>query len=183
MLRNFLYLLYFCLCLDLGLFMSYLCGPLLIFIFIFIPINCMDTDTLVLFFRICPRYLDDNVDKECEKFKQEKFSLRVLLSICLILCHFQPGLAYKSVTYKKKKCISFTMTKQLLSGSCFTSASAKRLPGIISVIISSSSSSIGSTNFATGSICGDNVRAKQRVVKYKFLLPLRSHIQHRFSSD
>ena len=36
-------------------------------------------------------------------FRGEKFSLRVLLSICLIVCQFQPGVAYKSVTDKKKK--------------------------------------------------------------------------------
>ena len=34
-------------------------------------------------------------------FKKRKFSLRVLLSICLIFCQFQPGVAYKSVAYKK----------------------------------------------------------------------------------
>ena len=34
-------------------------------------------------------------------FKQQKFSLRVLLSICLTFCQFQPGVAHKSVAYKK----------------------------------------------------------------------------------
>ena len=29
------------------------------------------------------------------------FSLRVLLSICLIFCQFQAGVAYESVAYKK----------------------------------------------------------------------------------
>ena len=33
-------------------------------------------------------------------FKYQKFSLRVLLSIYLIFCQFQPCVAYKSVTYK-----------------------------------------------------------------------------------
>ena len=33
-----------------------------------------------------------------------KFSLRVLLSFCLIFCHFQPGTAYKMLL--KKKCVS-----------------------------------------------------------------------------
>ena len=42
--------------------------------------------------------LSDNVD-------ELKFSLRVLLSICLIFCQFQPGVAYKSIAYKKA-CIS-----------------------------------------------------------------------------
>ena len=33
----------------------------------------------------------------------QKFSLRVLLSFCLFFCQFQLGVAYKSVTYKKKR--------------------------------------------------------------------------------
>ena len=37
-------------------------------------------------------------------FKYQKFSLRVLLRICLGFCQFQPGVAYKSVAYKKKAC-------------------------------------------------------------------------------
>ena len=36
--RHFLYLLYFCPCLDIGLFVSYLCGLFFIFIFIFTDI-------------------------------------------------------------------------------------------------------------------------------------------------
>ena len=31
----------------------------------------------------------------------QKFSLRVLLSFCLIFCQFQPGVAYESIAYKK----------------------------------------------------------------------------------
>ena len=34
-------------------------------------------------------------------FRFQKFSLRVLLSFCLICHQFQPGVAYKSVAYKK----------------------------------------------------------------------------------
>ena len=78
------------------------------------------------------------------------------------------------------------MTKSSSSfslGSCFISAYVRGLSGMISVIVTSSSSSIGSANFTTGSICGDNVRVKWRVVQYKFVLSLRSHIQQRFSSD
>ena len=45
-------------------------------------------------------FLDDNVD---EDVKQLKFSLRVLLSICFFYCQFQPGVAYKSFAYKKKR--------------------------------------------------------------------------------
>ena len=31
----------------------------------------------------------------------QKFSLRLLLSLCLIFCQLQPSVAYKSVAYKK----------------------------------------------------------------------------------
>ena len=48
MLRNVLYLLYLYPCPYLGLFMSYLCDLFLVFIFIFIMINRMNTDILVL---------------------------------------------------------------------------------------------------------------------------------------
>ena len=58
-LRHVLYLLYLCPCLDLGLFMSYLCDLFFIFIFIFIMINRIISwiQTYLffcLFFRICP---------------------------------------------------------------------------------------------------------------------------------
>ena len=33
--------------------------------------------------------------------KASKFSLRVLFNFCLIFCQYQPGVAYKSVAYKK----------------------------------------------------------------------------------
>ena len=33
------------------------------------------------------------------------FSLRVLLSICLIFGQFQSGVAYKSLAYKKKRAV------------------------------------------------------------------------------
>ena len=33
-------------------------------------------------------------------FSSQKFSLRVLLSSCLIFCHFQPYVVYKSLAYK-----------------------------------------------------------------------------------
>ena len=35
-------------------------------------------------------------------FGCQKFSLRVLLSICLIFCQFHPGVGYKSVAYETK---------------------------------------------------------------------------------
>ena len=43
------------------------------------------------------------------------FQIRLLLSFCLIFCPFQPGVAYKSVAYKKNTqtlrksyCLQFT---------------------------------------------------------------------------
>ena len=36
-------------------------------------------------------------------FKYQKFSLGVLLSICLIFSQFQPGIAYKSASCIKKR--------------------------------------------------------------------------------
>ena len=50
--------------------------------------------------RICPIILDDIVDGKCE----QKFSLEVLLSICMIFCQLQRGVAYKIVA-SKKACI------------------------------------------------------------------------------
>ena len=38
-----------------------------------------------------------------------KLQPRVLLSVCLMFSQSQPGVAYKSVAYKKKACISFEM--------------------------------------------------------------------------
>ena len=55
--RHFLYLLYSCLCLNLSLFMSYLCDLFFIFIIIFIRINHIISWIHLffrLFLRICP---------------------------------------------------------------------------------------------------------------------------------
>ena len=103
-LRHFLYLLYLCSCLDLGLFMSYLCDLFFIFIFIFIIIDhiisWIQTHLFFcLFSRICPNIFARAM---WIIFKQQNFSLRVLLSICLIFCQFKPGVAYKSVASIKK---------------------------------------------------------------------------------
>ena len=72
-------------CLRLGLYISYLCHHLTIIIFIFIKLNHTISviQTNLFLGHIC-----------------QKFSLRVLLSSCLIFCQFQPGIAYKSVAYK-----------------------------------------------------------------------------------
>ena len=65
-LRHFLYLLYLCLCLELGLFMSDLCNLFFIFIIIFIMINRMNTDTcsFAYFLEYVLLFLDDNVNEE-----------------------------------------------------------------------------------------------------------------------
>ena len=48
--------------------------------------------------------LDDNMDAENEIFsKSKKFRLWTLLSFYLIFCQFRPGVAYKTVAYKKAR--------------------------------------------------------------------------------
>ena len=71
--RHLLYLIYLCPCLDLGLFMSYLCNPIFICIFIF-------TDMLLLLFifqNIYHYYFWMITWMENIVFKQQMFSLRV----------------------------------------------------------------------------------------------------------
>ena len=80
-----------------------------IFIFIFITINrkisWIETHLFFcLFFRMYPAIFGwQSVYRVRKIFKKQKFSLRVLLSICIIFCRFQTGVAYKSVAYKKKR--------------------------------------------------------------------------------
>ena len=88
-LRHFLYLLYLCPCLELGLFMSHMYDLFFVFIFIFIAINHVISWNV--YFCL---FLDDNVHEE------QKFSLSMLLSMCLFVL-FQSGVAYKSAAYKK----------------------------------------------------------------------------------
>ena len=110
-LRRFIYLLYLCPCLHLGLFMPYLRESIFIFVFIFIMINCIISwiQTCLffcLFFRICPIIVRWQRGWRMPIiFGCKKFSLRVLLSICLVFCRFQPGVAYESVAYKKKRVV------------------------------------------------------------------------------
>ena len=88
---------------------AYLRESIFIFVFIFIMINCIISwiQTCLffcLFFRICPVIV--RWYRGCRMpivFGCQKFSLRILLSICLIFCQFQPGVANKSVAYRKKK--------------------------------------------------------------------------------
>ena len=54
-------------------------------------------------------FLNDNLDEEREYFSNSESSASgMLLSVCLIFCQFQPGVAYKSVT-NKKKCAAWTV--------------------------------------------------------------------------
>ena len=69
--KRFIYLLYLCLCLHLGLFMPYLRESIFIFVFIFIMINCIISwIQTCLFFAYFLEYvlllLDDNVDEESQ---------------------------------------------------------------------------------------------------------------------
>ena len=100
-LRYVLYLLYLCPRLDIGL--SYLCDLFFIFIFIFNMINRINTDTLglLLIFQNMTYYFwmikwMNNVNI----FKYQKFSLRVLLNICLFFANFSLALLIK-VSIKK----------------------------------------------------------------------------------
>ena len=71
-LRRFLYLLYLCLCLDLGLFMSCLYDLFFIFIIIFIMVNRIisriqeHTCSAAYFLEYVLLFFSDNVDEECE---------------------------------------------------------------------------------------------------------------------
>ena len=79
--RHFLFLLYLYPFLVLHLFMSYLCDPSFMFIFIFIMISHIISWISHLFFRLFSRIC-------LIIFASNKFSLRVLLNICLIFCQF-----------------------------------------------------------------------------------------------
>ena len=50
--------------------------------------------------------------KKANNFGRFWFSLRVLLSICLIFCQSQPGVAYRSVAYKNKRVTDFMLIVQ-----------------------------------------------------------------------
>ena len=86
-LKHFLYLLFLCPCQDLGLFMAYLCYCFFIFIFIFIVVNRIISRVQTrLFFAYFLEYIQLFFNDSW--YKEWKFSLRVLLSICLIFCQF-----------------------------------------------------------------------------------------------
>ena len=64
----------------------------------------MNTDTLVLlltFSNMSYYFWMITWIKNVYNFQVAKVHSQVVLSICLIFCQFQPGVAYKSVAYKK----------------------------------------------------------------------------------
>ena len=103
-----------CHCLELGLFITYLCDLLFIFILIFSMINYMIKRILThLFFCLFSWiYPITFAWRTCITLKQQMFDLWVLLSICLIFYQYQLGAAYKSVAYKKA-CTCDVFTKIL----------------------------------------------------------------------
>ena len=66
--------------------MYYLCELFFIVIFIFIVINHLTLNRLICFW---------------DTFVKNS-AFRVLLSFWLILCQFQPGVAYKRIAYKRR---------------------------------------------------------------------------------
>ena len=91
--------------LGLGLFMSYLSDLFFIFIFMFIMINRIILWIQThLFPCLCPIAFGlSSWWKMWTIFKWQKFSLRVLLSICLIFCQFQLALLIKVLLIYIKK--------------------------------------------------------------------------------
>ena len=70
-LRHFLYLQYLCPCLELGLYMPYLCDQFFFFIFILIMINSIILWKLThlfcwLFLEYAILFFDNTVDEQCE---------------------------------------------------------------------------------------------------------------------
>ena len=108
LIRHFLYWLYLCPCLDLGLFMSHLCD-------MYVSISSPFLLWLIVQSRGNRHTCSFAYFLECSVIfrwlcgwrmwiisEQQKISLRVLHSICFIFYQFQPGVAYKSVAYKKE---------------------------------------------------------------------------------
>ena len=67
-----------------------------------------------LFLRKCPIIFGWRVWRMSIIFKWQKFSLRVLLNICLIFSQFLPGVAYKIVDYIKKRVAYWLLAYRLL---------------------------------------------------------------------
>ena len=99
------YIYYVCPCLDLDLFMSYLCDLFFFFIFIFV-MTChiiSRKHTRLSFFRHILKYLllffDDNIHKECEYFPSSKSSALGCCSVfALFFANFSVVLLMKHCT-------------------------------------------------------------------------------------
>ena len=109
MLTETRYIFYICLYVCLGLCMSYSWNLFAIIIFIFIINNHITSliQTNLFFGNDC-----------------QTFSLRVLLRFCLNFCKFQPGVAYKSVVYKKS--VYFQKLNKVQHGTAYTRVPLKR---------------------------------------------------------
>ena len=102
-LRHILNLVYLCTCLNLGIFMSYLCNLFFIFNLIFIIINHITSfkQTYLVFVHVFLEYLliflNYNVGEESKWFSNSKSSVSgcCLAVACLIFCQFQLGVTYK----------------------------------------------------------------------------------------
>ena len=113
-LRHILYLVCLFLCLGLGLFMSYLCDLFFNVSLIFIVINHITTfkQRFLFFLHFLEHLLllfDDNVDEESKSFSNSKNSASgCCLAFAWFFCQFQPGVAYRSVAYIKKRVSRFS---------------------------------------------------------------------------
>ena len=111
--RQVICLLYLCPCLDLGLFMSYLCDIFFISIFIFIMINriisLIQTHLFFCsFFRMCPIIFGWYRGwRIWINFKLQNVGLTVLLSICFFIFfpNFSLALLIKVLLIKQRACI------------------------------------------------------------------------------
>ena len=108
-LQQILYLVYLYLSLGLDLLMSYLFDLFFIFSLLFVVINHIVSLKKTNLFSAYISPIIFGWWRECRKqiiFKEQKISLWVLLSLCLIFCQFQPSVAYK-VLLIKKACFSY----------------------------------------------------------------------------
>ena len=110
-LRHF-YIYYIYLCLDLGLFMCYLCDLYFVFIFVLIMINHIisQKQTHLTFFRHFLEYvllfLDHHIDEEWEYFSNSKNSASVCcLAFAWFFTNFNLVLLIKVLLIKKAPCI------------------------------------------------------------------------------
>ena len=110
-LRHALYLPYFYPCLDLGLFMSYLCS----FFHFHLHFNLMKTHLFFcLFFSTMSYYFwMITWKKNMNTFKQQKFSLRVLLRFAWFFANFNLALLIKVRLYKKACILKNTVPKPI----------------------------------------------------------------------